>query len=329
LRGELKDLLAIGSHPRPLCEPDPQDTSRSDRIQNGMPLRDFLMLALVCLIWAGHNIISKFVVAGMEVPPLFYAAIRFALVGAIAAPWLRPLPCPLWRPALVAFFMGGGGFALFFLGIRTAAPSSAAIVAQLALPMTAVLSVMLLRERISRRRLAGIALTFVGVLVVMVEPGHLSFSPGLLFVACSALIGSLGAVMMKQVKGVHPLQFQALAGATSILPLTLLSVFLEQDQFGTATSAGWPFVAALFFSVLLVSLLSHSLYYGLIARYEANLIAPLMLMMPLMTVALGLLITGDRLDANVIGGAVLALLGVLVITRPDRSPAASHQDGRQ
>ena len=290
-----------------------------------MPLRDFALLAFVCLIWAGHNIISKFVVAGMEVPPLFYAAFRFALVGVIAAPWLLPLPRPLWRPALVAFFMGGGGFALYFLGIRTAMPSSAAIVAQLALPMTAVLSVLLLGERIGRRRLAGIALTFAGVVIVMIEPSGLGLSPGLLFVACSALIGALGAVMMKQVKGVRPLQFQALAGATSILPLTVLSIAVEQNQLAAAVSAGWPFLAALLFSVVLVSLVSHSVYYHLIARHDANLIAPLMLMMPLMTVALGILITGDRLTVNVAVGSVLALVGVLVVTRRER-PGLSVRD---
>lgn len=279
-----------------------------------MPFRDFALLAFVCFIWACHNIISKFVVAGMEVPPLFYAAIRFALVGAIAVPWLLPLPRPLWRPALVAFFMGGGGFALYFLGIRTAMPSSAAIVAQLALPMTAVLSVTLLGERIGRRRILGIVLTFAGVIIVMIEPDGVSLSPGLLFVACSALLGAFGAVMMKKVKGVRPMQFQALAGATSILPLTMLSIAVEQDQVRAAVSAGWPFLAALFFSVVLVSLVSHSLYYHLIARHDANLIAPLMLMMPLMTVALGVLVTGDRLTANIAAGSAMALLGILVIT---------------
>ena len=296
-------------------------------ISREMPLRDFALLAFVCLIWACHNIISKFVVAGMEVPPLFYAAVRFMLVGAIAAPWLLPLPRPLWRPALVAFFMGGGGFALYFLGIRTAMPSSAAIVAQLALPMTAVLSVTLLGERISRRRLAGIVLTFVGVIIVMIEPGGVSVSRGLLFVAGSALVGALGAVMMKQVEGVRPLQFQALAGATSILPLSVLSLAVEQDQLGAALAAGWPFLAALLFSVVLVSLVSHSLYYHLIARHDANLIAPLMLMMPLMTVALGVLITGDRLTVNVAAGSATALLGVLVITRRERGAARAPEAG--
>jgi drug/metabolite transporter (DMT)-like permease len=59
---------------------------------------------------------------------------------------------------------------------------------------------------------------------------------------------------------------------------------------------------------------THTIYYGLILRHPANLIAPLMLMSPLMTVALGILITGDRFDLRTAGGSALALTGVLVIT---------------
>ena len=40
-----------------------------------------VLLVLVCLVWACNNIISKIVVAHWGVPPLFYAAVRFAIVA--------------------------------------------------------------------------------------------------------------------------------------------------------------------------------------------------------------------------------------------------------
>src|SRR4051812_33419029 len=98
-----------------------------------MNLRDLALVLLVCLAWAAHTIISKIVVSGMEIPPLFYAAIRFGLVAAIAGPWLFPAPKPRWRIALAGLLMGGGSFALFFMGIKTASPSSSAVVQQLGL----------------------------------------------------------------------------------------------------------------------------------------------------------------------------------------------------
>ena len=63
-----------------------------------MSLRDFGVLILICLVWAGNNIISKIVVAHWGVPPLAYAAVRFGLVALVTLPWLLPAP----RPGLAA-----------------------------------------------------------------------------------------------------------------------------------------------------------------------------------------------------------------------------------
>ena len=60
-------------------------------------------------------------------------------------------------------------------------------------------------------------------------------------------------------------------------------------------------------------MLGHTSYYGLIRRYEANLLAPLTLMTPLFTIAFGVALTGDKLDMRMIAGAMLALAGVLVV----------------
>lgn len=279
-----------------------------------MNLRDFSLLLLVCFGWAAHTVVSKIVVSGMEIPPLFYAAVRYCLVALFALPWLLPMPRPRWRILVVGFLMGGGGFALFFIGIKTATPSSSAVVQQLGLPFTTVLSMVMLGERLRLKRGIGIALTFAGAIIVMWDPEGVSLSSGLVFIAGAALAGSFASVMMKQIDGVRPLQFQAWVGLTSLIPLTILSAVLEEGQVARAVDAGWLFAAAVLFSALFVSLLTHTIYYGLILRHPANLIAPLMLMSPLMTVALGIVITGDEFDLRTAFGSALALTGVLIIT---------------
>ena len=55
-------------------------------------------------------------------------------------------------------------------------------------------------------------------------------------------------------------------------------------------------------------------YYGLILQYQANLIAPLMVLNPLMTVGLGIAITRDPFDLRMGVGTALALFGVLLVT---------------
>ncbi|WP_244471038.1 DMT family transporter [Microvirga massiliensis] len=280
-----------------------------------MALRDFLLMLLVCLLWAAHTVVSKIVVSGMEIPPLFYAAVRYGIVAVLGLPWLLPIPRPRWRILVVGFLMGGGGFALFFVGIKSASPSSAAVVTQLGLPITTLLSVVMLGERIYWKRGLGIALTFVGGLLVMWDPSSaLPVSGGLVLILGSAAAGSLAAVMMKQMDGVAPLRFQAWVGFASVVPLAFLTAGLETDQVPRAMEAGWAFVAALLFSALIVSLVAHTIYYDLIGKYPANLIAPLTIMNPLLTVGLGVIVTGDQFDERMALGTGIALCGVMIIT---------------
>ncbi len=278
-----------------------------------MSPRDFALLVLVCLVWAFNNIVGKYVVSHLGVPPLFFTAARSAVVAIAVFPWLLPMPRPRWRLVAVALLMGAGNFAFVFVGLRTATPSAAAVVSQLGVPITTLLSVLMLGERIRWRRGLGIALTFAGAMAVMWDPDGFVVSPGLLFIAAGAASASLGAVMMKQIEGVKPLQFQAWVGFASFWPLAGLSAGLERGQVQAALAGGWTFLACVLFSALGASVLAHTLYYLLIRRYEANLIAPLTLMAPLATIGLGVAILHDPFGPRMAIGTAVALAGVLII----------------
>jgi O-acetylserine/cysteine efflux transporter len=283
-----------------------------------MSLRDFCLFVLICLVWAFNTVAAKIVVSDMNVPPLFFGMLRSAVIAIAVLPWLLPMPRPHWRVVVVGILMGGGGFALFFVGLKTASPSAASIVGQLGVPFATLLSVLVLGERIHWKRGIGIALTLLGVLLVMFDPQGFDVSVGLLFVVASAFGGAVGTIMMKQMEGIRPLRFQAWVGFSSVLVLLPLSILFEDNHIALAYQAGWPLVAAVLFSALIVSVLGHTAYYGLIQRYEANLIAPLTLMSPLMTIVLGIWLTGDHFDARMALGTALALLGVFIIAiRPN------------
>ena len=278
-----------------------------------MAPRDFALLMAMCLLWSVNNIVSKYVVSTLDVPPLFYAATRFAIVALCTLPFLLPAPRPLWRIVAVALLMGGGSFALMFVGLQSATPSASAVVLQLGMPITTLFSVFLLGERIRWRRGLGIALTFAGVMTVIWSPHGLTVSTGLMFVAASTVVGSLGAVLMKQMEGVKPFTYQAWVGMVSFWPLAGLSLALEPGAAQQALHAGWPFVAAVAFSAFIVSLVAHTVYYQLMQRYEANLISALTLMTPLGTIALGVMLLNDPFGPRLAIGSAIALTGVLII----------------
>lgn len=274
---------------------------------------DLLTFAGVCLIWALNLIVSRVLFTSFGIAPIFYASIRFALVALLLAALLRPLPRPVLPVLGIGILIGALHFGLMFIALSTAPAAGVSIVLQLSIPITAVLSMVILSEKIEGRRGFGIALAFIGVIIVMWQPDVGTLSLGLVFAFLSAAAISLGSVLIKRYGPIHPLRLQAWVGLASFLPLAVYSAVAEQDQVGTALAAGWPFWAGLAFSVLVVTLLAHTLYFGLLQRYPASLIAPLGLMMPLMTISMGVLLLGEPFDLRMAFGGVLALGGLLLI----------------
>lgn len=291
------------------------DLSRKDARWYGrfaMPARSFLLLVAICLVWAANVVVSNIVVARLGVPPLAYATMRSGMVLLCLLPWLRPLPQGLPRVMAVTFMISGGSFSLLFVGLQQATPSAAAVVNLSGAPLTVIFAILILGEKVRWRRGLGIACTFAGVLIAIASPDGWQSSWGLAFVFASAIVGSLGSVWIKQID-LGPLRLQAWAAVGSVLVLAPLSLALESGQVAAVQAAGLPFLAALGFSALIVSLGAHTLYFGLLQRYDANLVAPLTLMTPVFTIAMGAFITGDPVGWLMLLGAGVAGLGVLVI----------------
>ncbi len=284
-----------------------------------LPARSFAILAIICFAWSLNVIVSKIVVDQLQVPPLFYAAARSLLVLLVLSPYLRPVPGRWVQVLLYGLAISGGSFALLFVGLREATPSSAAIVSLSGAPLTVIFAIALLGERVGWRRGLGILLTFAGVIVAVASPSGWQSSSGLVFIAASAVIGALGTVLVKRVE-ITAISLQAWAALASVLVLVPLTAVLETGQFASVSAAPLPFAACLLFSALVVSVGAHTIYFWLLQRYDANLIAPLTLMTPLWTIALGAIITGDTLGPAMLAGAAIALAGVLVIlVRPSKT----------
>jgi drug/metabolite transporter (DMT)-like permease len=277
-----------------------------------MSLRDLVLLVVICLVWAANNLMSKLIIAHFGAPPLFYTAVRFGVVALATLPWLFPAPRPLWRMIVVGLTLGGGSMALNFISLQTISSSTFAVLSQLNVPMATALSVVMLGERIRWERCLCMAMTLLGSMIIMWNPTGLAPTVGTLYVVAASFVAALGAVLIKQVEGVTPRQFQAWVGFSSVISLAALSAATETGQAAILMRAFWPFVAAVLISGLLVSVVAHTAFYGLVQRYEVNLLQPLTLITPLATIVMGVAITHDVFGPRMIVGSAIALAGVLM-----------------
>lgn len=277
-----------------------------------MAFRDIATLVLLCVIWAGNVIVSRIVVTDMAIPPLFYAAMRSLVVVAALVPWLKWPGKDWWRVALVTVSVSGGGFALLFVGLQDATPSSSAIVQLSGAPMTVLLAMLILKERVRWRRGIGIGVSLGGVVLAVASPTGWVNSSGLLFVFAAAFVGALGSVYLKTIELSAP-RLMAWAGFFSTLLLFPLSLLLEGGQIASAVAVPWHLLGALLFSGLVVSVFAHTVYFHILQRNEAGIVAPITLLTPIFTILMGASITGDEVGPTMLAGAVLAMAGVAVI----------------
>ena len=284
-----------------------------------MSVRDFLLLSAICFVWGLNLVVTRWVIADAGVPPVFFAGVRFAGIALVLFWFLRPIPRNLGMLFLISMGIGAVHFTLLFIGLANAEASSVAVVGQLGVPFSTLLSVMFLGEKVGWRRSTGIALAFGGALLIAIDPENFSLSFGLLYVVASALIGSGAGILMKKMPPISALQMQAWVGLFSFAPLFILSGLTEAGGWQAYMSGGWMVWAATVFAVLGVSVFGHGGFYTLLKRYDVSFISPLTLMTPVWGVVLSLVLLNETLSLQLLLGAVISLSGVFVIVvRPNR-----------
>lgn len=278
-----------------------------------MSFRDFLLLFGCCLVWGLNLVLTRWVVADMHIPPLFFAAVRFAGVALFLIPFLRPVPKKLFTLFLISIMIGSLNFALLFIGLQNAEASAVAVTGQLGVPISTLMSMAFLGETIGWRRGLGIMLSFAGVVLIAFDPGSFQISTGLLFVVCSAFIGSYGGILMKKMPPLTGLQVQAWVGLFSFAPLFAVSFLWEQNQVAAYIHGGWPIWLASLFAILGVSIFGHGAFYTLIKKYDVSMLSPLTLMTPIWGVVFGVILLNEPMSPRLLVGAVVALAGVFMI----------------
>lgn len=285
-----------------------------------MPAWSILVLIACNIAWALNVIVGKVAVDDLAMPPIFFAGLRSAIVVIALLPLLmRALPARLLQVLVVGFAISGGSFALLFMGLQTADPATAGAVGLVGAPLTVLFAIVFLGETVRWRRGLGMAMAFGGVLLAIMSKGAMAASGGALLVFVSALVGALGAVFVKRLE-MDGMTLQAWAAVASSVVLLPLSLAIETGHVAALTASPWAVAGCLFFAAIVVSIAATGTYFVLFKKYEANMVVPLTLLHPLMTIGLGAWLTNDEIGWRLLVGAGVALAGVaIIVIRPSET----------
>lgn len=270
------------------------------------------LMLLICAVWGGNFVVTKLAVN--HFPPVFFTALRFALVALLMLPWLRWKPGQMGNVLIAALCMGTVHFALIIVGIDLADDVSVvAVVTQLGVPIVTLMAVLLLGERVRWRRALGIGLAFAGTVVISFDPKVMNYQLAILLILGGVIVYSFGQITVRRIRDVDTFTMQAWVGIISAPSLLLISLLTETGQVEQAFAANaWQW-STVVYAAIAVSVIGHGGTYYLLRRYPVSIVNPGFTLAPIFGVLSGVYFLNEHLSGRVIAGSILTLLGVLIV----------------
>ena len=290
-----------------------------------MPPSHIAIALGTALLWGFGFVTSKY--GADHMPPLFFLALRFALMALMLLWFVRP-PAGRWLAvSLFALTMGAGHFGLFYIALNIGVEAStAAIIWITQVPLSALLAGIVLRERPGWMALLGIAIAFGGAVLLVGEPRHTGNAAGIALMFGSSIAWAVANVQVKRLTDISPLALNGWMSAISALLLFPLSFALEEGQIASLLQPDWRLHSSLVYQVVGSTLLAYWAWYYLLAHNKVATVAGFMLLVPVVGVIFGVFILGDPITwQTLVGGAIIVSGVALIVLKRAPEPAVTSR----
>jgi drug/metabolite transporter (DMT)-like permease len=291
-----------------------------------MQSRRFLALVsviLLMIVWGSTFLVTKEAVR--EVPPFTLGALRFliatAVLGTITA--LKRGRAILRRPMPLAqlLLLTVSGVALFIVALNYAvlwgSVTQAALIFALTPAAVAIAAVVALNETLSRSRIFGVALSIIGVVLVVAAGGKTATAPHPLLAAVAMLVVVAGwaiyTVVAKQVANPDQLLVMTwVMGTGGLVLIPFAGWELARGGWPGVSAGGW--LGVIFLGVI-ASALAYLVYNWALRELEASVVGVLTNLDPIVGVASAVVFLGEVLGTWQIVGGIGALVGMWMAAR--------------
>lgn len=292
-----------------------------------LPKRLWWVLASLTLAWGFNWTAMK--VALAQVPPWTFRSLCLGLGAAVLFAALRAggqrlvLPSGQWRRLWMLALLNITSWNMLIAFGVGMIPSGRAAILAYTMPVWAVpLSVWLLGERISRAKLAGLALGLGGLALLLAESfAGLGRAPlGSLLVLGAALSWALGTVLQKR----FPVRLPVGLYTAWIMLLGGVPIFagaLIFDDWGALRNVGVAAWLGTAYNVLIAFAFAHWAWIKIATSVPVSVFSISMLLIPVVGVVCGILFLGERPAWAEYAALGLILAALLTVLRPGRAAA--------
>ncbi len=281
--------------------------------------KGILYLAILSLIWGASFLLIKIAVG--SITPLALATARMA-IGAICLYLflkIRGGGMPRIGREWIPFVVLGVSYALLpniliSLGEKSMSSGLTSVLNSTVPIMTVILAHFLVDEQLTADRAIGIAVGFVGVVIVLLpdleSSGKASLMGPIAVILASLTMALATIYARKYLKGVSPaITSTGMMATATIMGLPLVIIFERPLQMRPSTESLLALVALGVFC----SAIAYLLYYWMVANRGATYASLVMFTQPVVAVILAAIVAANVVSLTVIVGMVIILLSLAIM----------------
>jgi O-acetylserine/cysteine efflux transporter len=273
--------------------------------------RDSAFALFIVVSWGMNFVVMKFGLASFT--PFEMGAARYLMASLPLALLIRPTRLPTRWVILYGFTQGVGQFGLLFTALKLGMTASmASVLMQTQVFFTALISMLILGERLTRAQWLGLGLAALGLgcfaAHFAAKQGSaastitvLSFAVTLCAAASWALSNIVARKAQQAAPGCDPLAFVVWSALVPVVPFVLLSAWWDTgdvwQSIAAMLNAPWTAWAAAAYLGWVATVMAYAMWTALLKRHTANRVAPLGLGVPVVGIAAGMLILGEPVSS--------------------------------
>lgn len=281
---------------------------------------------LLCLIWGSTWLAIKVGVDG-GMPPLLGGALRFALAAMILLPlagWMTPgtfRDRTAWRLAAMLGLMGFGiGYGCTYVAAMWIPSALGSLTFGFFPFWVAVLSHFILKDKLTVGKALAILVGIGGLALLsygsLRELGRETMI-GVAILLFSVLVQGFPQILIKRDGNHVPAVF--LSGIGMVIGSAILTLFATaKGEWSQPFPMTQPVVVSIGYLALVGSVTTFLIYYALLKRLSATLMALIALLTPPIAVVLGLVYRNEQLGALTLTGGAIVMMGVALFQLEER-----------
>ena len=276
------------------------------------------VLFLLYAIWGFNWVVMK--TANAYFPPVLFVAFRFLIGSAVmlsVCAWRRfPIPeRKYWKwIAATGILQISINNVCMQIGMYSLTAGVVSVLNYTMPVWMAMLAQLFLKEKLTFRKMTGIAICIVGLFVLMDIHDLGNMTAVFIVLAGAAAWAASGIILKRHLQDTPPLPYSAWQMVVGSLLLFVISLIVPQPPIHWTTTAA----ACLLYNGILAAAVGFFLWNYLLTHMEAGKAGVAILVVPVVGVISGIIVLGEAFTWHTTLGILLVLGGVLLIVKPRR-----------